>query len=91
MSNTMSQKAAREGLGNPELFKGGVFVTKNGQSELFIQTSVEREIELKERERERERQANALLKLVMAAKDDVKNKRTLSPEETLEKLRAARK
>ncbi|AVL73086.1 hypothetical protein AB6F62_18695 [Providencia huaxiensis] len=89
MSNTMSQKAAREGLGNPELFKGGVFVTKNGQSELFIQTSVEREIELKERERER--QANALLKLVMAAKDDVKNKRTLSPEEALEKLRAARK
>ncbi|EIU7557237.1 hypothetical protein NQ837_002384 [Providencia rettgeri] len=87
MSNTMSQKAAREGLGNPELFKGGVFVTKNGQSELFIQTSVEREIELKERER----QANALLKLVMAAKDDVKNKRTLSPEEALEKLRAARK
>ncbi|CAK7005711.1 MAG: hypothetical protein MEPRV_00263 [Providencia sp.] len=83
----MSQKAAREGLGNPELFKGGVFVTKNGQSELFIQTSVEREIELKERER----QANALLKLVMAAKDDVKNKRTLSPEEALEKLRAARK
>ncbi|EJD6080409.1 MULTISPECIES: hypothetical protein [Providencia] len=87
MSNTMSQKAAREGLGNPELFKGSVFVTKNGQSELFIQTSVEREIELKERER----QANALLKLVMAAKDDVKNKRTLSPEEALEKLRAARK
>nr|WP_208291997.1 MULTISPECIES: hypothetical protein [Providencia] len=83
----MSQKAAREGLGNPELFKGSVFVTKNGQSELFIQTSVEREIELKERER----QANALLKLVMAAKDDVKNKRTLSPEEALEKLRAARK
>ncbi len=83
----MSQKAAREGLGNPELFKRGVFVTKNGQSELFIQTSVEREIELKERER----QANALLKLVMAAKDDVKNKRTLSPEEALEKLRAARK
>lgn len=83
----MSQKAAREGLGNPELFKGGVFVTKNGQSELFIQTSVEREIELKERER----QANALLKLVMAAKDDVKNKRTSSPEEALEKLRAARK
>lgn len=88
MSNTMSQKAAREGLGNPELFKGGVFVTKNGQSELFIQTSEEREIELKERERER--QANAL-KLVMAAKDDVKNKRILSPEEALEKLRAARK
>lgn len=50
---------------------------------------MEREIELKERERER--QANALLKLVMAAKDDVKNKRTSSPEEALEKLRAARK
>ncbi|EPL9568761.1 hypothetical protein MMK73_000813 [Providencia rettgeri] len=89
MSNTMSQKSAREGLGNPELFRGGVFVTKNGQSELFIQTSAEREIELQERERER--QSNALLKLVMAAKDDVKYQRTLTPEEALEKLRAARK
>ncbi|MEQ4674658.1 hypothetical protein ABN063_08835 [Providencia vermicola] len=89
MSNTMSQKSAREGLGNPELFRGGVFVTKNGQSELFIQTSAEREIELQERERER--QSNALLKLVMAAKDDVKHQRILTPEEALEKLRAARK
>lgn len=28
MATTMSQKAAREGLGSPELFDGGVFVTK---------------------------------------------------------------
>jgi hypothetical protein len=70
MSITMSQKSAREGLGNPELFQGGVYVTKNGLAELFVQTAEEREAEL--RERERERQSNALLKLVMAAKRDKK-------------------
>ena len=37
MATTMSQKAAREGLGSPELFDGGVFVTKNGVAELFVQ------------------------------------------------------
>ncbi len=34
MSITMSQKSAREGLGNPELFQGGVY--ENGLAELFI-------------------------------------------------------
>jgi hypothetical protein len=38
----MSQKSAREGLGNPELFQGGVYVTKNGLAELFVQTAEER-------------------------------------------------
>ena len=28
MTTTMSQKAAREGLGSPDLFEGGVYVTK---------------------------------------------------------------
>ncbi len=28
MTTTMSQKAVRESLGNPELFEGGVYVTK---------------------------------------------------------------
>ncbi|MDN8683074.1 hypothetical protein Q0M91_14750, partial [Staphylococcus aureus] len=62
MSITMSQKLAREGLGNPELFQGGVYITKNGQAELFVQTAEERQLELQEREKER--QSNALLKLV---------------------------
>ena len=36
MSITMSQKSAREGLGNPELFQGGVYVTKNGYGDMVI-------------------------------------------------------
>ncbi|QUY47211.1 hypothetical protein JK621_17570 [Serratia plymuthica] len=86
---TMSQKAAREGLGSPDLFEGGVFVTKNGVAELFVQTAAEREAEI--RERNLERQANALLKLVMLANQDIKNQRGMSPEETLRRLREARK
>ena len=43
------------------------------------------------RERHLERQSNALLKLVMLAKQDIKNQQGMSPEETLRKLRAARK
>ncbi|RJF53822.1 hypothetical protein D4100_20680 [Serratia inhibens] len=89
MTTTMSQKAAREGLGSPDLFEGGVFVTKNGVAELFVQTAVDREAEI--RERNLERQANALLKLVMLAKKDIKNQRGMSPEETLRRLREARK
>ncbi|UNK63824.1 hypothetical protein [Buttiauxella ferragutiae] len=45
MPNTMSQKTAREGLSNPELFEGGVFVTRNGVAELFVQTAAERQLE----------------------------------------------
>ncbi|CNI14026.1 hypothetical protein [Yersinia pekkanenii] len=89
MTTTMSQKAAREGLGSPELFDGGVFVTKNGVAELFVQPAAEREAEI--RERHIERQSNALLKLVMLAKQDIKNQQGMSPEETLRKLREARK
>ncbi len=66
MAQTMSQKAAREGLGSPELFEGGVFITKNGVAELFVQTAAEREAELKKIEEER--QINALFKLAMIAK-----------------------
>ncbi|MCP2002134.1 UNVERIFIED_ORG: hypothetical protein J2Y78_000674 [Buttiauxella agrestis ATCC 33320] len=45
MPNTMSQKTVREGLSNPELFEGGVFVTRNGVAELFVQTAAERQLE----------------------------------------------
>lgn len=89
MSNTMSQKAAREGLGNPELFEGGVYVTKNGVAELFVQTARERQVE--EAERSRERQNNALLKLIMKAKQEAEEGNTMSPEDALQRLRAARK
>ncbi|PWC16891.1 hypothetical protein [Brenneria corticis] len=88
MTNTMSQKTAREGLGNPELFEGGVFVTKNGVAELFVQTAAERQAELAERARER--QINALLKLVMKGKHDIANDRKMSPEEAKQRLRNAR-
>ncbi|MBE4976062.1 hypothetical protein PTT03_20425 [Serratia ureilytica] len=89
MTTTMSQKAAREGLGSPDLFEGGVYVTKSGVAELFVQTAAEREAEI--RERNLERQSNALLKLTMMAKQEIKNQRGLSPEETLQRLRDARK
>ncbi|SUX37162.1 Uncharacterised protein [Cedecea davisae] len=89
MPNTMSQKTAREGLSNPELFEGGVYVTKNGVAELFVQTVAERQLE--EAERARERQSNALLKLIMKAKQDVVAGETFSPEDALAKLRSARK
>ena len=88
MANTMSQKAAREGLSNPELFAGGVFVTKNGMAELFVQTAAERQRE--EAERTRERQSNALLKIIMKAKQEVADGKTVSPEVALQRLRAAR-
>ena len=88
-TSTMSQKAARDGLGSPDLFKGGVFVTKNGTAELFIQTAAEREEELAQREYER--QTSALVRLVMLAKQDVDNGRTMSCEEVLKRLQDARK
>lgn len=53
-----------------------------------MQTAEEREAEL--RERERERQSNALLKLVMAAKREIKNGRGMSPEDAMRRLREAR-
>lgn len=54
-----------------------------------MQTAAEREAEI--RERNLERQSNALLKLTMMAKQEIKNQRGLSPEETLQRLRDARK
>ncbi len=88
-ASTMSQKAARDGLGTPELFKGGVFVTKNGTAELFIQTATEREEELAKLEHER--QTAALVRLVMLAKQDVELGRTMSPAEVMKRLQDARK
>ncbi|MGN5073410.1 hypothetical protein ACTG2C_00020 [Aeromonas veronii] len=48
----ISQKAAREGIGEPSNFSGGVYVTKNGSPELFIMTAEERAAELAEQQQE---------------------------------------
>lgn len=87
MSNkaTMSQKAARDGLGSPQLFEGGVYVTKNGVAELFVQTAAEREAELNELARERE--LNALGKILMRGKNDIARGRKSTPKEALKILR----
>jgi len=89
MTKTMSQKAVRESLGNAELFEGGVYVTKNGRAELFVQTAAEREAELAEREQQQ--QNDALFKILMRAKQDIANNRQCSPEEAKKRLRAALK
>ncbi|WP_312212463.1 hypothetical protein [Pseudescherichia sp.] len=89
MSQTMSQKLARDSLGNAATFEGGVYVTKNGVAELFIQTVAEREVEL--REIEQERNINALFKLGMQAKKEIAEGKGMTPEEVLERLRAARR
>lgn len=88
MKKSISQKEARENLSNPDLFSGGVYITKNGKSELFIQTAADREEE--NQERELEKQANALLKLVMLSQKDIKEERIMSPSEALRRLRDAR-
>lgn len=85
---TISQKAAREMLGTPENFTGGVFVTKNGVAELFIQTAAEREAEVAAQASER--QSNALLKLIMLSQQDVVRQKTMSPEEALKRRQQAR-
>lgn len=89
MTQTMSQKLARESLGNAETFEGGVYVTKNGVAELFIQTAAEREAEV--REMQQDRNINALFKLAMQAKKEIAEGKGMTPEEVLGRLRAARK
>ncbi|BBT81180.1 hypothetical protein HBJ00_14425 [Aeromonas veronii] len=85
----MSQRAAREALGTPESFNGGVYVTKNGTPELFITTAADRAQELAERHQEREQKA--LIKLVaLATQDMTREGRSYSEEEALALLRAAR-
>ena len=86
--STMAQRTAKDNLGNPDVFKGGCLITKNGVAELFIQTAEDRELE--EKLRQTERQANALLKLAMLAKEDVALGRVSSKSELLHRLKAAR-
>ncbi|HAS8352915.1 TPA: hypothetical protein I7721_17660 [Vibrio vulnificus] len=86
MTTTMSQKAVRESLGNPELFEGGVYITKNGTAELFIQPASERQAELTELEFQR--QQDALFRILMRSKQDFINNRRMTPEEALRRLDA---
>ncbi|WP_425666731.1 hypothetical protein ACPUEJ_06630 [Vibrio tubiashii] len=87
-THTMSQRVATDNLGNPDAFKGGCVVTKDGTAELHIQTAEKREQE--ERAIHAERQANALLKLALMAKDDVVAGRVHTRKELLERVRASR-
>lgn len=85
---TISQRTAKDNLGNPEVFRGGCLVTKNGVAELFIQTAHERQQE--ENTQQADRQATALLKLAMMAKDDVTAGRVATKDDVLVRLRTAR-
>ncbi|ELB2792610.1 MULTISPECIES: hypothetical protein [Aeromonas] len=85
----MSQRAAREALGTPENFSGGVYVTKNGTPELFITTAADRSQELADLHQARE--DKALVKLVALATQDIgRPGRSYSEDEALALLRAAR-
>lgn len=84
---TISQKSAREMLGTPEQFRGGVYVTKNGVAELFIQTAEEREEELIERHQQQ--QVNAMLKLVSLSQHDYEQGHHSSARDLLARRRAA--
>lgn len=86
--NTISQRAAREGLGTPEMFQGGVYVTRNGTAELFIQTAQERAAELARQDGDRE--TKALVRLVMLAQRDISEGKTISITEARERMRHAR-
>lgn len=85
---TISQKTAREMLGTPQNFRGGVYVTKNGAAELFIQTAEEREAELAERQQQ---QVNAMLKLVSLSQHDFENGSHESARELLTRRRSERR
>lgn len=86
---TISQKTAREMLGTPQNFRGGVYVTKNGAAELFIQTAEEREAELAERHQLQ--QVNAMLKLVNLSQHDFENGRHESARELLARRRSGQR
>ncbi|MDI2111758.1 hypothetical protein [Commensalibacter nepenthis] len=85
---TISQKEAREKLNDVALFENGVYVTRNGVAQLYIQTVEARERELQEIEQEK--QAIALLQLTLKAQKDVVEGKTHTLEEVLEKLNATR-
>jgi len=92
MTNTtyksLSQKATKQSLSTPDTFRGGVWITRNGDAELFVQTAEERQQELTALEQQR--QAYALLRLALLAKQDVAEGRVSSALEVRAKMHAAR-
>lgn len=86
---TMPQNLARDSLGNAAAFEGGVYVTKNGISELFIQTAAERQAEI--RASEQERNINTLFRLALQAIKEIADGKGMTSEDVLGRLRAARK
>ena len=87
MTTTISQKSAREMLGNPEQLRGGVYINKNGTTELFVQTADEREAELAERQLHME--TAAMLKLVGLSQRDYEEGHYSSGRDALARRRAA--
>lgn len=80
----ISLQAARAVLGNPESFKGGIYVTKNGVPALFITTATERALELAELQQDREQKA--LVKLVALAIQDITACKTYTVDEALTQI-----
>lgn len=81
----ISQKMARDLLGAPEEFSGGVFVTKNGEPTLFMQPADER---LQEQEQlQIEREGLAMTRLVMLSLTDINHGRVMTRDDVLAKLR----
>lgn len=85
---SLSQKATKLNLTTPEVFRGGVWVTRNGDAELFVQTAEERQEELASLEQQR--QAYALLRFALLAKQDIAEGRVSSVEEVRSRMKAAR-
>jgi PHD/YefM family antitoxin component YafN of YafNO toxin-antitoxin module len=83
----ISLRVAQETLENPESFRGGVYVTKNGAPELFITTAAERAHELAEQQ---DREQKALVKLVSLAIQDIAAGKTYTVDEALKRLRETR-
>lgn len=79
-----SQSTVRDNLANKDFFSGGVFMTTNGKSTLFIMTAEERRAEIMSNASPEEK---ALIKLTETAMLDSSNKKTYSVEDAIQKIR----
>lgn len=79
-----SQSTVRDNIGNKDFFSGGVFMTTNGKSTLFIMTAEERRAEVMANSSPEEK---ALIKLTEIAMQDSSDRKTYSLEEALQKFR----
>ncbi len=79
-----SQSTVRDNIGNKDFFSGGVFMTTNGKSTLFIMTAEERMAEVMANSSPEEK---ALMKLTEISARDISDKKTYSAEEVIQKMR----